>query len=103
MTAAAAAPSAPDDAGLHRKPALAPVFGTACLVAAGTMLLVGARAYRPLTDLVLRAADHPEELKAAAVVLPCGVVVAAVVENVRRLRPPRLPLYLLVNRAIGYG
>ena len=103
MTPPLQAPAGPDDAGLHKKPALAPVFGTACLVAAVAMLLVGARAHRPLTDLILRLAEHPETLRRIAIGTPCVVAVAAVVENVRRLRPPRLPVYLLANRAIAYG
>ena len=45
----------PDDAGLHTKPALAPLFGTACIVAGGAMALFGARSYAPLAGLILRA------------------------------------------------
>ncbi|MCC7074929.1 MAG: type IV secretory system conjugative DNA transfer family protein [Deltaproteobacteria bacterium] len=93
----------PDDEGLHKKPALAPVFGTACLGAALAMLLVGARAHAPLTHFILRVATHPEELKALSIALPCAVAIAAVFEHVRRLKPPRLPVYLLANRAVGYA
>ena len=103
MTAKASSTSSPDDGGLHKKPALAPVFGIACLVAALAMLLVGARAHAPLTQFILRASSYPDELAALSIALPCGVAVAAIFEHLRRLKPPRLPLYLLANRAVGYA
>ncbi|MBI1944663.1 MAG: type IV secretory system conjugative DNA transfer family protein [Deltaproteobacteria bacterium] len=94
---------APSDAGLHKKPALAPVLGTACLVLGVAFLLIGARAHAPLTSGVLSIARHPDRLRAATWAIAGIVLVLAVAETWRRLRPPRLPLYLLANRAVGYG
>ena len=97
------APTKPTDGGLHQKPALAPVFGTACLAAALAIFLVGARSYAPLAGYVLRMAQHPEALRIVAIGTLCAVGSLAIIEHVRRLRPPRLPLYLLANRAVAYG
>lgn len=91
------------DAGLHKKPALAPLFGTACFVAAVAMSLVGAKSHAPLAGLILGVAKHPEVLRAVAIGIGALVCGLAVVEHLRRLKPPKLPPYLLANRALGYG
>ena len=96
-------PAPASDAGLHKKPALAPVFGTACFVAAVAMSLVGARSYAPLAELILGIAKRPDALRWISAGIGGLVLVLAVVEHIRRLKPPRLPTYLLANRALGYG
>ena len=97
------APQGTSDAGLHKKPELAPLFGMACFAAALALLLLGAKAWAPLATAVLRLAQHPRGLMLGAAAAALAVVVLAGLEHRRRLKPPPLPLYLVVNRAVGYG
>lgn len=102
---APAAPGTPQfyDAGLHRKPALGLFMVLLCFAGAVAVLVLGARAFTPLRHFVLSAALYPRQLFTFAAVVLIGVVVAMPLEHRRRRRLPRLPTYLLLNRALAYG
>lgn len=100
---APASKGAVDDAGLHKKPELAPAFAVACFVMAIVFLLYGARTFAPFADALLKLARYPGELRVISAGVPCAVALALILEHRRRTALPKLPTYLLLNRAVGYG
>lgn len=88
---------------LHTKPTLIPVFTLACFIAALACVLYGARTFPAIERKVLELALYPQQLKHFAAGAALFIVVAAAIEHWRRLRPPAVPTYLRINRALAYG
>jgi hypothetical protein len=107
MSSSPAFPSTPTGgepgAALHKRPALAPVFGTVLIVTAILGSLYSIRLFKPFEDAFIRVAGVPDDVLLATGAL--GVVIAAgiIYDSIRRRRPPHVPLYLRANRAFAYG
>ena len=95
--------SAEPGASLHKRPALAPLFGSIIITVAIFGCLYSIRLFKPFEDAFMRIAGVPDDvlLASGAVGLLCAFGV--VYDSFRRRRSPRVPLYLRLNRAFAYG
>lgn len=82
---------------------LMPVYTVLCGIGALVCVLYGARTFPAIEVRVLSLANYPEQLRTFAGVVALTTVIAAILENIRRFRPPAVPGYLRVNRALAYG
>ena len=103
-----AAPSFPSSGGepgavLHKRPAFAPLIGTIAIVIAIFGSLYSIRLFKPFEDAFLRIAGVPDDVMLATGFLAVLMVAGIVYDSIRRRRPPRVPLYLRLNRAFAYG
>lgn len=88
---------------LHKKPALAPLIALICLVVGFALLFTGARTFPKFARRLESFADDDKSLVTAALVFSVAAIAFAVFDHLQRLKPPPVPVYLRLNRAVIYG